>query len=234
MEFGLLKSKIEKKLADSYLNESFKKEIANFKKIVLSNESLSKAFHIYNELNDNKNYSDRFAEDFLEECIDLYNRLEVDEKSFFLLEKWVSDVKTENNYTVIDKVLNKGSVLIEDRIKSKTIIIEKLKKPKIKKETINISLSEMVNVANQNLEKYLSELNESDLNMIKKYKSLNESDLKKRYEVISEIVIEKLDQIQKNSNEEIKGKINETINKIKSQDINPLNLVKLISLNETL
>ena len=85
MKFGILKSKIEKKLSDSYMNESFKKEISTFKKLVLENESLSKAFHIYNELGEKKGYDDRFAEDFLEECVDLYNRLEVEEKSIYLL-----------------------------------------------------------------------------------------------------------------------------------------------------
>ena len=171
MEFGLLKSKIEKKLSDSYLQNNFKKEIKNFKKFVLENESFSKAFHIYNELSENKGYQDRFAEDFIEECIDLYNRLEVDHKSLFLLENWVDSIKIENKYKLIDNVLNKDTVLIEERITSKNQILNTLKTKKEKKEIINLPLDKMLNVANNNLQNYISNLNESDLNEFKKYTS---------------------------------------------------------------
>jgi hypothetical protein len=234
MEFGLLKSKIEKKLSDSYMNETFKKEFANFKKIVLQNESFSKAFHIYNELNENKGYSERFAEDFLEECIDLYNRIEVDERSVHQLKKWVEGVVCENNYKLIDNVLNTGSVLIEERIRSKNQILENLKSVKEDKKLINIPLEKMVEIANKNLNNHLSQLSESEVGQIKKYTSLSKDELSKRYEVISEMVFEKLETISKSSDDETKQRIDETVRRIKTQDINTLSFIKLKSLNETL
>jgi hypothetical protein len=234
MEFGLLKSKIEKKLSDSYMNESFKKEFATFKKLVLENESLSKAFHIYNELGEKKGYNDRFAEDFLEECVDLYNRLEVEEKSIFLLNKWVKNVVTENNYKTIDTVLNTNSVLVEERIKSKNQILENLKSKKEEKKSINIPIEKMVEIANKNLNNHLSQLSESEVKQIKKYTSLSKDELNKRYEVISEMVFEKLEILSKSSDNETKQKIDETVKRIKTQDINTLSFIKLKSLNETL
>ena len=234
MEFGLLKSKIEKKLSDSYMNESFKKEFATFKKLVLENESLSKAFHIYNELGEKKGYNDRFAEDFLEECVDLYNRLEVEEKSIFLLNKWVKNVVTENNYKTIDTVLNTNSVLVEERIKSKNQILENLKSKKEEKKSINIPIEKMVEIANKNLNNHLSQLSESEVKQIKKYTSLSKDELNKRYEVISEMVFEKLEILSKSSDNETKQRIDETVKRIKTQDINTLSFIKLKSLNETL
>jgi hypothetical protein len=234
MEFGLIKSKIEKKLSDSYMNESFKKEFATFKKLVLENESLSKAFHIYNELGEKKGYGDRFAEDFLEECVDLYNRLEVDEKSIYLLNKWIKDVVTENNYKKIDSVLNTDSVLVEERIKSKNQILENLKSKKEDKKLINIPLEKMVEIANKNLNDHLSQLSESEVDQIKKYTSLSKDELSKRYEVISEMVFEKLETLSKSSDNETKQRIDETVKRIKTQDINTLSFIKLKSLNETL
>jgi hypothetical protein len=234
MEFGLIKSKIEKKLSDSYMNESFKKEFATFKKLVLENESLSKAFHIYNELGEKKGYDDRFAEDFLEECVDLYNRLEVDEKSIYLLNKWIKNVVTENNYKKIDSVLNADSVLIEERIKSKNQILENLKSKKEDKNLINIPIEKMIEIANKNLNNHLSQLSESEVEQIKKYTSLSKDELSKRYEVISEMVFEKLETLSKSSDNETKQRINETVKRIKTQDINTLSFIKLKSLNETL
>jgi len=234
MEFGLIKSKIEKKLSDSYMNESFKKEFATFKKLVLENESLSKAFHIYNELGEKKGYDDRFAEDFLEECVDLYNRLEVDEKSIYLLNKWIKNVVTENNYKKIDSVLNADSVLIEERIKSKNQILENLKSKKEDKNLINIPMEKMIEIANKNLNNHLSQLSESEVEQIKKYTSLSKDELSKRYEVISEMVFEKLETLSKSSDNETKQRIDETVKRIKTQDINTLSFIKLKSLSETL
>ena len=216
------------------MNESFKKEFATFKKLVLENESLSKAFHIYNELGEKKGYDDRFAEDFLEECVELYNRLEVDEKSIYLLNKWIKNVVTENNYKKIDSVLNADSVLIEERIKSKNQILENLKSKKEDKNLINIPMEKMIEIANKNLNNHLSQLSESEVEQIKKYTSLSKDELSKRYEVISEMVFEKLETLSKSSDNETKQRINETVKRIKTQDINTLSFIKLKSLNETL
>lgn len=92
----------------------------------------------------------------------------------------------------------------------------------------------MVEVANKTLKTYLDDINESDLKEIKKYTSLSQSDLDKRYDVVSEMVIDKLETLSSNSDLQTKTKINETIEKIKTDKVDSVSLFKLKSLNETL
>jgi len=63
---------------------------------------------------------------------------------------------------------------------------------------------------------------------------LNEDELSKRYEVLSEMVIEKLERLTKTSEKEVVSQINETISKIKNDKIDSVSLIKLKTLNESL
>ena len=45
--YGLLKSKIEKVLLESYSNDTFKNELKTFKKLVIENKNVSKIFYLY-------------------------------------------------------------------------------------------------------------------------------------------------------------------------------------------
>lgn len=234
MEFGILKSKIEKKLSDSYKKENFSKEIKTFKKLVLTNESFSKAYHIYNELSSSKNFEKSFAEDFVNECVEIYNSIKFPKESLQLLESWVKNVKTKNQYKDIDVVLTKNTFLIENIIKSKNNIITNLTRKEQEISKTKLPLEKVYEIAQENLKNYLSELNESDLKQIKKYLTLNEEELKTKYQVLSEVVVERLEILFENSDKETKEKINETISKIKNSEINSLSLLKLKSLNENL
>jgi hypothetical protein len=234
MEFGLLKSKIEKKLIESYSNKTFNSEIKNFNTYVLNNKDVSKIYYIYNKLSESKDFEISFAEDFVNECIDLYSRVKVNKKSIVILESWLKDVKTNNNYKDIDVILEKNTLVVENILNAKKRIISNLSTKGIKIESINLPIEKIYEVAKDNLKKYLSELNESDLTQIKKYLTLSESELQKRYDVLSEMVIEKLDLISNDSDKETKDKITETISKIKNDKVDSVNLMKLKSLNETL
>ena len=89
-------------------------------------------------------------------------------------------------------------------------------------------------LANKNLNDHLLQLSESEVDQIKKYTSLSKDELSKRYQVISEMVFEKLETLSKSSDNETKQRIDETVKRIKTQDINTLSFIKLKSLNETL
>ena len=80
----------------------------------------------------------------------------------------------------------------------------------------------------------LSELNESELSQVKKYLTLPQSEVNKRFEVLSEMVIEKLETMLVESDDETKIKINQTIDKIKSEKVDSMTLIKLKTLNENL
>jgi hypothetical protein len=234
MEFGLIKSKIETKLVESYKKDSFNTEIKMFKKLVLENKEVSKMFYLYDELSKEKGYEKSFADDYLNECIDLIERVRIDKKSISLLESWLKDVKSENHYKDIDTVVIKNTVVVENIINSKNTIINNLVKKKDLNKIINVSYDTMVEVANNTLKNYLETISESELKEIKKYSTLSQTELDKRYEVVSEMVIEKLENLSMNSDSTTKTKITETIEKIKTEKIDSVSLFKLKSLNETL
>jgi len=234
MEFGLIKSKIETKLVESYKKDSFNTEIKLFKRLVLENKEVSKMFYLYDELSKEKGYEKSFADDYLNECIDLIERISIDKKSISLLESWVRDVKSENYYKDIDTVVNKNTVVVENIINSKNNIISLLSSKKDKSDVINVPYDTMVEVANNTLKNYLENISESELKEIKKYSTLSQPELEKRYEVFSEMVIEKLDKLSSTSDSVTKNKITETIEKIKTDKIDSVSLFKLKSLNETL
>lgn len=234
MEFGLLKSKIETKLVESYKKDSFNTDIKTFKKLVLENKEVSKMFYLYDELSKEKGYEKSFADDYLNECIDLIDRVSINKKSLSLLESWVKDVKSENHYKDIDTVVDKNTVVIENIINSKNTIINYLSSKKDKVSVIKVPYDTMVEVANNTLKNYLETISESELKEIKKYSTLSQPELDKRYEVVSEMVIEKLENLSVNSDSTTKTKITETIEKIKTEKVDSVSLFKLKSLNETL
>jgi CBS domain containing-hemolysin-like protein len=131
-------------------------------------------------------------------------------------------------------VLSKNTFIIENIIKEKQNIIKRLTSKKVDVEQVNIPLEKMVEIANNTLSNYLTTLNEEDLVTIKKYSTLNEGELSKRYEVLSEMVIEKLERLTKTSEKEVVSQINETISKIKNDKIDSVSLIKLKTLNESL
>jgi hypothetical protein len=234
MEFGILKSKIEKKLTESYSKNSFNKEIKTFRDVVLKNDGISRAYHIYNEISKSKGFDKKFAEDYVNECIDIFNRIKFSKKSISLLESWVSGTKCENQYKDIDTIFNKSTLVIENIIESKNKIISNLTTKESTTELINIPLEKIVEVANENLKNYLTDLNESELNQVKKYLTLPKNEISKRYEVLSELVIEKLENMLNESDVETKERISETISKIKNDTIDSISLIKLKTLNENL
>ena len=78
MEFGILKSKIETKLTESYNNKNFDSEIKKFKKYILEDKNISKAYYIYDELSKQKGFNPTFAEEYLEECQEIFSQIKFD------------------------------------------------------------------------------------------------------------------------------------------------------------
>ena len=71
-KFGLLKSKIEKLMLESYSDKTFKEELKNFKKYILEDKNISKLFYLYDELNSNKGLNESVVDDYIHECITIY------------------------------------------------------------------------------------------------------------------------------------------------------------------
>jgi hypothetical protein len=238
MKFGIIKSKIDKILLESFSNkEEFKKQMKNFQEYILENKSLTKLFWIYDELKTKRNVDSSIVNDYLNESINSYKTTQskIQTKDLTKLNSWLSDVNVENNYTDIDNLFSESVLNIEEKIKSKKVISESLKKKSItESEVINIPIGTMVNIANKTINTYINNLNEEDKSKLINFLSSDSKEMEQQYKVIKEEVVSKLTKIQKNSDTETSNKIDESIGKISTEKFDKLNLFRLKELNNSI
>lgn len=238
MKFGILKSKIEKMLLESYKTNTFKNEIKNFNELVLKNKNMSKLFYLYDELNSNKNLSESVANEYIFESIKIYENIvnKLGNNSLLELNKWVSSVSTENLYEHIDSIFNLDVLSIESNIKSRKHISESLQKTPIKKqESLNIPLSAMVNVANKTITNFIENLDESDKKELFKLLSEDDKSLSDKFDSLKESVINKLEKIKMDENDKsVQSSIDSTLSKVIHEKYDKLTYFKLKNLNENL
>jgi hypothetical protein len=241
MKIGILKSKVEKLLSESYGKGTFKEEIKNFNKNVLSNKNISKMFFLYDELSTNKGYDQKLAEDFVFESITMFENIinKTDKKDLEKLKKWVIGVNSHNQYTDIDNLFyNSSDVLhLENKVRSKKVIIEGLKKTPIieNKETIHLPLSSMVKVANKSIEEFVSNLNESEKRELNSLLREDESILIQKFQNLKdEAVVKLVVVLESESEESVKNTINDTIDSIKSKKFDRLEYLKLKNLVDSI
>jgi hypothetical protein len=238
MKFGIIKSKIDKILLESFSNkEQFKKEMKRFQEYILENKSLTKLFWIYDDLKTRKNLDSLIVNDYINESINQYNTAQskIKIKDLTKLNNWLGKINTENNYTDIDNLFSESVLDIEGKIKSKKLISESLKKKSIvESEVINLPIGTMVNIANKTINNYINNLNEEDKTKLVKFLSSDSKEMEQQYNVIKEEVISKLSKIQKDSDTETSNKIDETIGKISNEKFDKLNLFRLKELNNSI
>lgn len=232
MTFGTIKSIIENNLLESYKNEKeFKKTLREFKHNVLNNKSMSKAYTLYDQLSTPQGLNEGDAKEFLEEGISLLQRVLPSIK----LPTNVSE-SVKNGYGDIDTLVYTQKMSLSERIKSKKNIVAILtSKPQDIKESINIPVKSMVNIANQTLRNYLDTLDENSKKEFIQIVSEDTKVLEEKFEVIRESAISKLNTIMENENEsEIKSRISETIIKLKDEKFDQMNFLRLKNLEESI
>jgi hypothetical protein len=238
IKFGLLKSKIEKTLLESYSKNTFKSEIKNFKKYVLENKNISKLFYLYDEMNSNKGLNESVVDDYINECITIYENTinKVKGKEISEISSWVSGVQSENDYQTIDDLFSTNVLTIESRILSRKSLKESLKKsPAQKKDVVNLPLSAMVNIANKTINNYVENLNESEKKELIDFLKSDDENLKTEFDTLKESVKSKLNTMKEESEDsQIKSRINETLEKVSNEKYDKLNFFKLKNLNENL
>jgi hypothetical protein len=237
MKIGVLKSRVEKLLSESYGKGTFKEEIKNFNRNVLSNKNISKLFFLYDELSTNKGYDQKLAEDFVFESITMFENIinKTDKKDLEKIKKWVISVNSHNQYTDIDNLFyNSVDVLhLENKVRSKKVIVEGLKKTQVNenKETILLPLSSMVKVANKSIEDFISNLNESEKKELNLLLKEDELVLVEQFQNLKdEAVVKLVVVLEGESDESVKNTINETIDNIKSKKFDRLEYFKLKNL----
>lgn len=235
MKIGILKSKVEKFLVESMSNNTFKSEIKTFKSLVLEDKDIAKAFYIYDVLDRKRGMLKEDASSLIDECIRQFEKLNLTTKKLTKLNSWVKGVTiNENSYKQIDNVLDTDNILLESILESKKSLIKKITSSEKKVEMSNLPLEKVYEVAENTTKNFLMDLSEQELKTLNKYLTLSEGEIQNKYSVISEMTIEKLEEMKDVSDSETKSKIDETINRIKSDFPNQINLVRLKKLFNTL
>ena len=196
MKFGILKTKIEDLLIESYKNDTLKRDMFVFDELILKNKNLSKLYYLYEELSTNKGLSKELANELINQSITLYENLvnKISSENINEIKLWVGSQNTKNRYADLDNLFSKNVTDMINKVVSKNQIAESLMKNTEKpKPIIKASLNEMVDVANKTVKTYISSLNESEQKELNKILSKSDKDLKVRFEIIKEDVLEKLD-----------------------------------------
>jgi hypothetical protein len=220
--FGTIKTKIENTAVELAKNPSFKRFIFEFNAMVLKNKDLSELYYIYDDLSSNKGIPSDIANDYINESIE-YSQilLESQGKNLNDLNTWINswNKQSDNNYTDIDNAIyNKGIRNLENILESKKNIKNIITKEEDKKqvvESVNMPISSMVKIANENLKKELGTINESDKKELDQILSLNGEELKENFNNLKNLVLDNLKvSINESTDKELEGTINKTISKV--------------------
>ena len=241
-KFGEIKSKVEQISVDLFGKKDFTKFMRGLKSNILENKDLTEIFYIYDDLSSKKGLSKDIASDYVNESIEYCQILiENNRTSLNKLTKWVSqyNVESPNNYKNIDTIVYGNSIRdLETVLESKkniisTIISEETKKQI--KESVNLPLSTIIKVAEENLKGEMSNLTESEKNELVSISSLSKEELETEFNSLKESVISNLKgSLNESKEDEIKTMIGQTITKISDSKCTHYDLYKLRKLNQGL
>lgn len=240
MMFGAIKSKIEKVLSESYVNEKeFKMNIFLFNEMVLKDKNLKKIFFLYDELSSKKGLNEEIAKDFLNESQVIFENVvnKIKPQTINELNLWVGNIKCENEYKNIDEFFSTNVLTLENKIRSKKIILENIQKnPETEnQEIVEVPFSKMYKVANKTVNDYLNTLSESERKEVNKILKESDQKLKIEFDVIKENVVDKLNKIlTEESSDDVITTIKETLSKVEKEEYNKINYVKLKKLNKSI
>ena len=237
--FGKIKTNIENTAIELAKKPEFKKFIFEFNSLVLENKDISELYFIYDDLSTNKGLDGDLANDYINESIE-YSQilLESQIKDINNLNGWINswNKSTNNNYSDIDNVIyNTGIRNLESILESKKSIKSILIKEEVKNvvtETYIIPISSMVKIANDNLKKEVSNLNENDRKELDEILTLTSDEIKKEMSELKESVVKGLKTtLTESKDSDLNSTIQNTINRIMESKEDHYNLYKLRKLN---
>jgi len=233
MRFGVIKTLVENKLVKSFVDKKLDKDMKFFKNELLENKSFKRLYFIYDTLKENKSLDKETAEYLVDDLSKEVKSIKLNESFLKKIEKWTKGVVKENNYTTIDDLIYGDDLKPEKKSIAKKNIVESLiKKPTVKESKKVVPISTMLKIANNNIEKTLSELNESEREEV--ISTLKKKPTKEEFQTIKESTIQKLEKLISESDEDIKQTLLETKNKIQSTEFNKKEFIKLEQLNRGL
>ena len=128
MKFGILKTKIEDLLIESYKNDTLKRDMFVFDELILKNKNLSKLYYLYEELSTNKGLSKELANELINQSITLYENLvnKISSENINEIKLWVGSQNTKNRYADLDNLFSKNVTDMINKVVSKNQIAESL------------------------------------------------------------------------------------------------------------
>jgi hypothetical protein len=229
MKFGQLLSKIEGLMINSYVNETTKLELRNFKKLVLENKNASTMFYIYTELSKKNGYDKTLAEAYINESLRQVEKL-LPKLNTQKIEYWVKDVVSENNYKDIDNLIYNSPDKIMENVESRKTLIKNLSETTEVRTAIQLPMETLMNIANREISSYIENLDEDSKRDLSKVLMTEDVELSKEFEDLKVKTIHSLSNINESMDDITIKKLQETINQIKGEEFSKINYVKLYNL----
>ena len=229
MKFGQLLSKIEGLMINSYVNETTKIELKNFKKLVLENKNASTMFYIYTELSKKKGYDKTLSEAYINESLRQVEKI-IPKLNTQKIEYWVKDVVSENNYKDIDNLIYNTPDKIMENVESRNTLIKTLSETTEVKTAIQLPMETLLNIANREISSYIENLDEDSKRDLSKVLMTEDTELSKEFEELKTKTIHSLSNLNESMDESTTKKLQETIQQIKGEVFSKINYVKLYNL----
>jgi hypothetical protein len=238
--FGNIKTRIEIASINLYGKPIFKTFMNHFNSLVLENKDMAEIYYLYDDLTCKKGLDNSIAYGYLNESLE-YSQILIEnsKKNIQKLDRWISlfvEGNEKNYYEDIDNVIYNNSIKnLESVLESKKNIMNTLiseEKTNIASESYNLPISSMVKIANDTLKKELTYLNENDKKELSEILKLNGKELKEQFEKTKKLVLDNLKvSINESTDNELKGTINKTIDKVISAKCNHYDYYKLKKLS---
>lgn len=229
MKFGQLLSKIEGLMVNSYVNETTKFEVRNFKKLVLENKNVSVMYYIYTELSKKKGYDKTLAESYINESLRQVDKI-LPKLNTQKIEYWAKDVVSKNNYQEIDNLIYNSPDKIMENVESRKTLIKTLSETTEVKTAIQLPMETLLNIANREISSYIENLDEDSKRDLSKVLMTEDTELSKEFDELKTKTIHSLSNLNESMDESTTKKLQETIQQIKSEVFSKINYVKLYNL----
>jgi hypothetical protein len=229
MKFGQLLSKIEGLMVNSYVNETTKFEVRNFKKLVLENKNVSVMFYIYTELSKKKGYDKTLAESYINESLRQVDKI-LPKLNTQKIEYWAKDVVSKNNYQEIDNLIYNSPDKIMENVESRKTLIKTLSDTTEVKTAIQLPMETLLNIANREISSYIENLDEDSKRDLSKVLMTEDTELSKEFDELKTKTIHSLSNLNESMDESTTKKLQETIQQIKGEVFSKINYVKLYNL----
>jgi mRNA deadenylase 3'-5' endonuclease subunit Ccr4 len=91
MKFGILKTKIENKLVESFKNNTLKEDLNYFRKNILSDKDFCKMMSVYDNLSENKNVDKETATFIVDDLVSEFKKIKLKESTKKYIDNKFSD-----------------------------------------------------------------------------------------------------------------------------------------------